>query len=118
MVGCGCLDRADEGDMKMSGAGEAHSNEEPVEVIVQVRADVADALRGDALSSREARDLLAAAEEAGVTLTPVHPEADDAVSASYYRFDARDLDDAALVETLLATNAVEAAYPKPRAVCP
>ncbi len=81
--------------MKMSGAGEAHSNEEPVEVIVQVRADVADALRGDALSSREARDLLAAAEEAGVTLTPVHPEADDAVSASYYRFDARDLDDAA-----------------------
>ena len=102
-----------------SEAGAAPPADEPVEVIVQVREDVARALRDDGAPSPEAEALLAAAEAAGVLLAPVHVADSDDPSASYFRFEARDLDDARrVVEALGATEAVEAAYPKPRAYPP
>ena len=103
----------------MREAGDESLADGPVEVIVQVRPAAAAALRADVEESVEARALLAAAEAAGVSLLPVHPDAHDAASASYFHFEARDIVDARrIVEALLATEAVEAAYPKPRAYPP
>lgn len=104
----------------MREAGDESLADGPVEVVVQLRpAAAAAALRAGADTSPEAQALLAAAEAEGIALSPVHPEADDAASASYYRFEARDLKEARrIVEALLATEAVETAYPKPRAYPP
>lgn len=94
------------------------ANSEAVEVILELRDNVARALRRHHPSA-DARALTAAIDELGIELAPVLPDAVDPALEARYRFEAPDLETAqAIVQRLRETGAVEAAYPKPRASLP
>lgn len=84
------------------------------DVTVQVRQDVAAALHHHRRKNRAARELMAAAEELGVELKPMHPETLDPALSRYF---AVQLDDATTTGQVLTClrncAAVEAAYVKP-----
>jgi hypothetical protein len=97
----------------------AVSGEASTEVIVQLRPDVARALRGQAPASAESRAIVAVLGEHGVALEPVHVSAVEPAAASYFRLEVPDLQAAeTVIAALRAVDAVEAAYPKPRASPP
>jgi len=86
---------------------------------VQLRPDVARALRGQAPVSAESRAIVAVLDEHGVALEPVHVGAVEPAAASYFLLEVPDLRAAeTVVAALRAAGAVEAAYPKPRASPP
>ena len=94
----------------MSNVGE----DNVVHVTLVLSPTAAGALRGHALESEDSRDVLAAAEELGIQLLPLHAEGDDPSLATYFEAEAADPHRAEqIIERLLRCRAVEGAYVKP-----
>jgi hypothetical protein len=84
-----------------------------VQVTVQVDAGMARELRGAGPSSRAARQLLAAVQDAGAELYPTHPGEDDDILLPFFTVEVPDDRAQELQRAIAATEGVEAAYMKP-----
>ena len=86
---------------------------------MQLRLDIARALRGERAESLEARAIVAALAAQGIALEPVRAGTVEPESASYFRLEAPSLEAAeSVVAALRAAAVVEAAYPEPPASPP
>ena len=87
-----------------------------VEIVVQVKDEVARALHRDELRTPAAQALLATAADLSVSLVPIHPATDHPALLSYFRVDAPDTGSALeILKELERSDAVTAAYVKPPA---
>jgi hypothetical protein len=85
-----------------------------MDVIIQVRREIAPNLRGRVAGSPAADEILRAARDLGVTLEPLHPGATDPHLIGYFIVSAADFAAAEhIAERLRRCQAVEAAYVKP-----
>ena len=83
-------------------------------VTVQVRTDLAPAVRRGERSDTASGELLGTVEELGLVLVQMHPGVPDAVMASFFAVEVDDEGQASLVaDRLQRCEAVEAAYLKP-----
>lgn len=83
-------------------------------VTVQVRSELASAIRRRDWSDAASNELLVAVNELGLSLAPMDPGAQDAVIRSFFAVEVDDEDQASLVVSRLQRcQAVEAAYLKP-----
>lgn len=86
-----------------------------MQVVVGVDPDVAQGLRGATPGGRAAA-IHAAADAAGVTLVPQHPDAEDPLLARWFTADVPDPEAARrLASRLLELEGVAAAFVKPAA---
>jgi hypothetical protein len=85
-----------------------------VQITTRVRRDVASALHQRRAAAPGSEELLRAAEELGVVLEPVHPDAEDPHLAPYFTVEVPDHATAErAISRLQDCEAVEAAYLKP-----
>jgi hypothetical protein len=93
--------------------------EQSVDVVVRLRADVASGVRGAGGGVAAARGVDAAVRRFGGTLRPQHPGAGDPALGGYFVAEAPSAEAArALAADLLGLDGVEAAYVKPQAAMP
>ena len=90
-----------------------------MQLTTRVRSDVASVLHHRRAAAPGSEELLQAAEELGMVLEPVHPNAEDPHLAPYFTV---EVPDAATAERVIAglqnCEAVEAAYLKPPEAMP
>jgi len=85
-----------------------------MQVTTRVRSDVASVLHHRRAAAPGSEELLHAAEELGVVLEPVHPNAEDPHLAPYFTVEVPDPATAEqAISRLQDCDAVEAAYLKP-----
>lgn len=85
-----------------------------VYVTVQVSADVARVLYGQASPTADSRELMEITQELGVALEPLHPGVEDLSLARYFVIEVADPAAAEqVIARLQGSNAVEAAYLQP-----
>ncbi len=90
-----------------------------VELAVTLRPDVARALSRGAPDTPESEQLVARAEELGVSLSPVHPSAEDPLLLPHFHTQVADESAAQRVAAALRESpAVEGAFVKPDAQLP
>jgi hypothetical protein len=88
--------------------------EEPVDLTVQVTADVAPALKHEAPATERASAIEKTVQAAGSALRPLHPGTADETLSRYFALEVPDATSAQRVaRELLRLDGVEAAYVKP-----
>jgi hypothetical protein len=88
-------------------------------ITLQIQPEVAGALRRRDRRSSEATELLGAASELGMEITPIHPDTPDAELSTYFTTSAPDRDAARdAIKRLRSCRGVTAAYIKPAASVP
>ena len=89
---------------------------EPMVVTVQVTPDVARVLHNQSEPIPASKELIIALEELDITLEPIHPGTQDPLLIIFFTVEVADSDTAeAVINRLLESEAVEAAYLKPPA---
>ena len=89
---------------------------EPMVVTVQVTPDVARVLQNQSEPIPASKELIIVLEELDITLEPIHPGTRDPLLIIFFTVDVADSDSAEVViNRLLESEAVEAAYLKPPA---
>ena len=85
-------------------------------VTVQVKPDVARVLQNQSDPTPSSEELIAVLEELEISLEPLHPGTGDPVLITFFTVDVVDADMAEkVINQLLQSDAVEAAYLKPPA---
>ena len=88
-------------------------------VTVQVTVEVARVLQNQSDPTPSSDELVAVLEELEITLEPLHPNTGDPVLITFYTVDVVDADTAEkVINRLLLSEAIEAAYIKPPAEPP
>jgi len=89
---------------------------ETMVVTVQVKPDVARVLQNQSEPTPVSEELLAVLEELDIILVPIHPGTEDPLLIIFFTVDVADSDAAEkVINRLLESEAVEAAYLKPPA---
>jgi hypothetical protein len=89
-----------------------------MEIIVQLKPEYAERLRAAAASDPVLRGLRSILRRLNAQLEPLHPGNDDPTLAAYFRVHPVAGDPQAIVQRLLRSKAVEAAYVKPAGEAP
>ena len=85
-----------------------------MQVVVQVKAEVADTLHERGSATTESKDLLGTVDGLGFSLEPLHSDTDDPLLRTFFMVDVPDRATAELVTAnLRGCKAVQAAYLKP-----
>jgi hypothetical protein len=88
-------------------------------ITLQIQPEIASALRRGDGRSRATTELLDAASELGIKITPIHPDTPDTELSTYFTTDAPDRETARdTIKRLRSCRGVTAAYIKPAASVP